>query len=98
MGANEKRKLWACSRQFCGTIMAEAVSMKWVGYAAGALVTSFLLNLVAFSMLLYGMDYHASAFRYAVADLGAVILYPGSALSPSGKIEPLVTAPVLGEW
>ncbi|HEX6502427.1 MAG TPA: hypothetical protein VF011_04215 [Terriglobales bacterium] len=65
--------------------------MRWIRYAAGALATAFLLNLVAFSMLLYGLEYHASSFRHAVADVGAAILYPGSALSPLGKIDPFVT-------
>ena len=65
--------------------------MRWIGYAAGALAGAFLLNLVAFSMLLYGLEYHASSFRHAVADVGGVILYPGTALSPSDKIDPFVT-------
>lgn len=55
--------------------------MRWIGYAAGALTGAFLLNLVAFSMLLYGLEYHASSFRHAVAYVGGVILYPGIALS-----------------
>jgi hypothetical protein len=65
--------------------------MRWIGYAAGALTGAFLLNLVAFSMLLYGLEYHASAFRHAVADVGVVILYPATALSPLDKIDPFVT-------
>ena len=65
--------------------------MRWIGYAAGALIGAFLLNLAAFSMLLYGLEYHASSFRHAVADVGGVILYPGTALSPSDKIDPFVT-------
>jgi hypothetical protein len=64
--------------------------MRWIGYAAGALAGAFLLNLVAFSMLLYGLEYHASSFRHAVADVGIVILYPGIALSLE-KIDPFVT-------
>jgi hypothetical protein len=65
--------------------------MRWIGYAAGALAGAFLLNLVAFSMLLYGLEYHASSFRHAVAGVGVVILYPGTALSLSDKIDPFVT-------
>ena len=64
--------------------------MRWIGYAAGALTGAFLLNLVAFSMLLYGLEYHASSFRHAVAHVGGVILYPGTALSLE-KIDPFVT-------
>ena len=65
--------------------------MRWIGYAAGALAGAFLLNLVAWSMLLYGLEYNASSFRHAVADVGVVILYPATALSSSGKIDPLIT-------
>jgi hypothetical protein len=64
--------------------------MRWIGYAAGALAAAFLLNVVAFSMLLYGLEYNASPFRHAVADVGVVILYPANALSPPDKIDPLV--------
>jgi hypothetical protein len=65
--------------------------MRWIGYAAGAMAGAFLLNLVAFSMLLYGLEYHASSFRHAVADVAVVILYPATAFSSSGKIDPFVT-------
>jgi hypothetical protein len=65
--------------------------MRWFGYAAGALAGAFLLNLVAWCMLLYGLEYHASSFRHAVADVGVVILYPATAFSLPGKIDPLVT-------
>jgi hypothetical protein len=65
--------------------------MRWVAYTAGALAAAFLLNLVAFSMMLYGLEYHASSFRHAVANVGVVILYPATALSPSHKIDPFVT-------
>jgi len=44
--------------------------MRWIGYAAGALAAAYLLNLVAFTMLLYGLEYHANPFRHAVADVG----------------------------
>jgi hypothetical protein len=64
--------------------------MKWIGYAVGALAAAYLLNLVAFSMLLYGLEYHASSFRHAIADVGVVILYPGTVLSRD-KVDPLVT-------
>ena len=67
--------------------------MRWIGYAAGALAGAFLLNLVAWSMLLYGLEYHASSFRHAVADVGVVILYPGTALSRD-KIDPFVTGTI----
>lgn len=63
--------------------------MRWIGYAAGALAAAYLLNLVAFIMLLYGLEYHASSFRHAVAAVGVVILYPGTALSRD-KIDPFV--------
>jgi hypothetical protein len=64
--------------------------MRWIGYAVGALAAAYLLNLVAFFMLLYGLEYHASSFRHAVADVGLVILYPGTALSRD-RIDPTVT-------
>ena len=64
--------------------------MRWIGYAVGALAAAYLLNLVAFFMLLYGLEYHASSFRHAVADVGVVILYPGTTLSRH-KIDPFVT-------
>ena len=64
--------------------------MRWIGYAAGALAGAFLLNLVAWSMLLFGLEYHASSFRHAVADVGVVILYPATAFASSGMIDPLV--------
>ena len=64
--------------------------MRWIGYAAGALAAAYLLNLVASFMLLYGLEYHASSFRHAVADVGVVILFPGTALSRD-KIDPFVT-------
>ena len=64
--------------------------MRWIGYAVGALAAAYLLNLVAFFMLLYGLEYHASSFRHAVANVGVVILYPGTALSRD-KIDPVVT-------
>jgi len=64
--------------------------MRWIGYAVGALAAANLLNLVAFFMLLYGLQYHAGSFRHAVADVGVVILYPGTALSRD-KIDPFVT-------
>ncbi|MFZ0583025.1 MAG: hypothetical protein WAN72_00345 [Candidatus Acidiferrales bacterium] len=64
--------------------------MRWIGYAVGALAAAYLLNLVAFFMLLHGLEYHASSFRHAVADVGVVILYPGTALSRD-KIDPFVT-------
>jgi hypothetical protein len=67
--------------------------MRWIGYAAGALTGAFLLNLVAFSMLSYGLEYHASSFRHAVADVGVVLLYPGTALSRD-KIDPFVTGTI----
>ena len=63
--------------------------MRWIAYAGVALAAAFLLNLVAFSMLLYGLEYHASSFRHAVADVGGAILYPGTALSSSG-IDPFI--------
>ena len=50
--------------------------MRWIGYAAGALAGAFLLNLLAFSMLLYGLEYHASSFRHAVADVGELYCTP----------------------
>jgi len=65
--------------------------MRWIAYTAVALAAAFLLNLAAFSMLLYGLEYHASSFRHAAADVGVVILYPGTALSSSGKIDPFIT-------
>lgn len=65
--------------------------MRWIAYVGVALAAAFLLNLGAFSMLLYGLEYHASSFRHAVADVGGVILYPGTALSSSGKIDPFIT-------
>ena len=65
--------------------------MRWVAYAVRSLATAFLLNLVAFSMLLYGLEYHASSFRHAVANIGAVMLYSGTALSPTDKIDTFVT-------
>jgi len=65
--------------------------MRWIGYAAGALAGAFLLNLVAWSMLLYGLEYNASSFRHAVADVGVIILYPATAFSLPGKMDPLVT-------
>lgn len=67
--------------------------MRWVGYAAGSLAAAYLLNFVAFFMLLYGLEYHASSFRHAVADVGVVILYPGTALSRD-KIDPFVTGTI----
>ena len=63
--------------------------MRWIGYAVGALAGAFLLNLVGFFMLLYGLGYHLSAFHHAVATVGVVILYPGIALSLY-KIDPFV--------
>jgi len=72
--------------------------MRWIGYTAGALIGAFLLNLAAFSMLLYGLEYHASSFRHAVAYVGGVILYPGIAPLP-GKDRPIrYGAPLLGEF
>jgi hypothetical protein len=68
--------------------------MRWVAYAVGALAAAFLLNLVGFSMLLYGLEYHASSFRHAVANVGVVILYPGSVLSSAHKIDPFVTGTI----
>jgi hypothetical protein len=65
--------------------------MRWVAYAAGALATAFLLNLVGFGMLWYGLEYHASSFRHAVANVGVVILYPATVLSPTDKIDQFVT-------
>ena len=65
--------------------------MRWIGYAAGALAGAFLLNLVAWSLLLYGLEYNASSFRHAVADVGVIILYPATAFSLPGKMDPLVT-------
>src|SRR4029077_15651874 len=64
--------------------------MRWIGYAAGALAAAYLLNLVTFFMLLYGLEYHASSFRHAVADVGVGILFPGTALSRD-KIDPFST-------
>ena len=64
--------------------------MRWIGHAAGALAAAYLLNFVAFFMLVYGLEYHASSIRHAVADVGVVILYPGTALSRD-KIDPFVT-------
>jgi hypothetical protein len=64
--------------------------MRWIGYAVGALAAAYLLNLIAFIMLLYGLGYHLSSFHHAVADVGVVILYPGIALSLE-KIDPFVT-------
>jgi len=65
--------------------------MRWVAYAAGALAAAFLLNLGAFSMMLYGLEYHGRSFRHAVASVGVVMLYPATALSPSHKIDPFIT-------
>ena len=67
--------------------------MRWVGYAAGSLAAAYLLNLVAFFMLLYGLEYHNSSFRHAVADVGVLILYPGTALFRD-KIDPFVTGTI----
>jgi hypothetical protein len=64
--------------------------MRWIGYATGALAVAYLSNLVAFFMLLYGLEYHASSFRHAGADVGVVILFPGTALSRD-NIDPFVT-------
>jgi hypothetical protein len=64
--------------------------MRWIGYAAGALAGAYLLNLVGFFMLLYGLGYDLSSFRHAIADVGVVILYPGTTLSRD-KIDPFVT-------
>lgn len=63
--------------------------MRWIVYAAGALAAAYLINLVGFLMLLYGMEYCASSFRHAVAGVGVVLLYPGSALSRD-KIDPFI--------
>ena len=68
--------------------------MRWVGFAAGSLAAAYLLNFVAFFMLLYGLEYQASSFRHAVADVGVVILYPGTALSRD-KIDPFVTGTIV---
>jgi hypothetical protein len=67
--------------------------MRWIGYAVGALAAAYLLNLVAFFVMLYGLEYHTSSFRHAVADVGVVILYPGTALSRHW-IDPFVTGTV----
>ena len=69
--------------------------MRWIGYAVGALAAAYLLNLVAFFMLLHGLEYHASSFRHAVADVG-VVIPPGTALSRD-KIDLFVTGTFAGE-
>jgi uncharacterized membrane protein len=65
------------------------IRIRWIGYAAGALAAAFVLNFIAFCLLLYGLDYNASPFRHAVAGVGSVILYPGIVLSLD-KLDPFV--------
>jgi len=71
--------------------------MRWIGYAAGALAGAFLLNLVAWSLLLYGLEYNASSFRHAVADVGVIILYPATAFPYRARWTRSLRAPLLGE-
>lgn len=55
--------------------------MKWLKRSCVALVFGALVTFLGFNALLWGMPYKASPFRHAVAFIGAVLLYPGDALS-----------------
>ncbi|HXY51476.1 MAG TPA: hypothetical protein VEI01_18655 [Terriglobales bacterium] len=53
--------------------------MRWILYAAGALSAAFLLNLVAFSMLLYGVEHSALYALYGGAGRRLYVAYVGIA-------------------